>query len=66
LECVDCGRTTRGWLIGSSKEEIRVDKWVAIAAALPASGVFGWIVVRFIEWRRRWLASMSGGVQGES
>lgn len=42
-----------------------MDKWMAIAAAMPASGVFAWLVVRFIEWRRRWRASMFGGVQGE-
>jgi hypothetical protein len=36
----------------------QMDKWIAIAAAIPASGVFAWIVVRFIEWRRKFLASL--------
>ena len=63
LECVDCGRTTRGWLVGTTKEDKRMDKWSAIAAALSASGVFAWIAVRFIEWRRRLRASMGGHIQ---
>jgi hypothetical protein len=42
-----------------------MDKWMAIAAAMPASGVVAWVVVRFIEWRRRLRASIFGRVQGE-
>ena len=35
-----------------------MDKWIAIAAAIPTSGIFAWAVVRFIEWRRELRASM--------
>lgn len=65
LQCFDCGRTTRGWLVGTEKEEVMMDKWSLIAAAIPASGVVAWIVVRFMEWRRRLRASMLGHVQGK-
>jgi hypothetical protein len=49
LQCVDCGRTTRGWLVGT----VKMDKRSVVMAAIPASGVFAWIVVRFLEWRRQ-------------
>jgi hypothetical protein len=65
LHCCDCGRTTRGWLVGTDKEELKMDKWSLIAAAIPASGVFAWVVVRFLEWRRRLRASMWRHVQGK-
>jgi hypothetical protein len=65
LECLDCGRTTRGWVVGTTKEDTRMDKWTVTAAAIPATGVFGWILVRFIEWRRRLRASMWGHIEGE-
>ena len=38
-----------------------MDKWIAIAAAIPASGVFAWVVVRFIEWRRKLRVAMGSG-----
>jgi hypothetical protein len=44
--------------VGRHKRRIAVDKWIAIAAAIPASGVFAWIVVGFMEWRRKFLASL--------
>lgn len=53
LECIDCGRTTRGWLVGTTKEDPRMDKWSFIAAVIPASSVFARVVVRFVEWRKR-------------
>jgi hypothetical protein len=59
LQCIACGRTTHGWLIGTTKEEPRMDKWSVIAAVIPASGVFAWAVVRFMEWRKKLRASLA-------
>jgi hypothetical protein len=42
-----------------------MDKWVAIAAAIPTSAVFAWVVVRFIEWRRKLRVSLWDEVQAE-
>ena len=39
----------------------QMDKWIAIAAAIPTSGVFAWAVVRFIEWRRKLCIAMGSG-----
>jgi hypothetical protein len=66
LKCIACGRTTRGWLVGTTKEEPPMDKWSVIAAVIPTSGVFAWGVVRFMEWRKRLRGSMWGHAQGES
>jgi hypothetical protein len=49
LECFDCGRITHGWVVGTTKEEPRMDKRTVIAAMIPASGVFAWLIVRFME-----------------
>jgi hypothetical protein len=65
LECIDCGRTTRGWLVGTTKEEPPMDKRTVIAAVIPASGVFAWVIVRFVEWRKKLRASMWAHAQGE-
>jgi hypothetical protein len=43
--------------VDTNKEE-QMDKWIAVAAAIPASGVFAWIVVRFVVWRKKFLASL--------
>jgi hypothetical protein len=36
LRCVECGRTTRGWMVGTTKEETTMDKWTVIAARDPS------------------------------
>ncbi len=51
------------WAQGRRKQ---MDKWIAIAAAIPTSGVFAWAVVRFIEWRRELRASMWEQVEQKS
>lgn len=59
LDCARCGRRTRGWAIGTAEggakqdKEVRMNKWATVLTAMPAAGVFGWVVVRFVEWRRR-------------
>lgn len=35
-----------------------MDKWTALGTAIPASGVFAWIIVRFMAWRRTFVASL--------
>jgi hypothetical protein len=36
-----------------------MEKWIAIGATIPASGVVAWIIVRFMGWRREFAASLS-------
>ena len=37
-----------------------MEKWTTIAAPIAASGVFAWIIVRFMAWRRTFVASLWG------
>lgn len=63
LDCARCGRRTRGWAIGTVEggttqgEEVRMNNWATVLTAMPAAGMFGWIVVRFVDWRRRFRPS---------
>jgi hypothetical protein len=40
-----------------------MNKFIAIIATVPTSGAFAWLVVRFIEWRRRLLRSVLDDVE---
>jgi hypothetical protein len=49
----------KGRAEGARGRRRTVEKWTALVATIPASAVFAWIIVRFMAWRRTFVATLS-------